>query len=89
MNKLNLHPAVFLLMLVSTVNAVAQENTQMHVARQPGAGLLYYLNVYPEDVLRGTRGQPHYDPIYEEALAYGARVLSHKTNTQPKKGNQP
>jgi hypothetical protein len=48
-----------------------------------------HLNVYPEDVLRGTRGQPQYDPIYEEALAYGARVLSHNPNTQPKKGNQP
>ena len=48
-----------------------------------------HLNVYPEDVLRGTRGQPHYDPIYEEALAYGARVLSHNTNPQPKKRSQP
>lgn len=44
-----------------------------------------YLNVYPEDVLRGTRGQPNYDPAYAEALAYGALVLSHNTNTQPKK----
>jgi hypothetical protein len=34
-----------------------------------------YLNVYPEDVLRGSRGQPDYDPVYEEALAYGARTL--------------
>jgi hypothetical protein len=48
-----------------------------------------YLNVYPEDVLRGTRGQPQYDPTYEEALAYGARVLSHNPNPQPKKGTQP
>lgn len=48
-----------------------------------------YLNVYPEDVLRGTQGQPNYDPTYAEALAYGARVLSHNTNTQPKKETQP
>jgi hypothetical protein len=48
-----------------------------------------YLNVYPEDVIRGTRGQPKFDPIYEEALAYGARVLSHNSNSQRKEGNQP
>jgi hypothetical protein len=34
-----------------------------------------YLNVYPEDVLRGTRGQPNFDPKYEEALRYGAEHL--------------
>ncbi|MFZ5830866.1 MAG: hypothetical protein ACOY3P_12295 [Planctomycetota bacterium] len=34
-----------------------------------------YLNVYPEDVLRGTSGQRTYDPSYEEALKYGARVV--------------
>jgi len=34
-----------------------------------------YLNVYPRDVLSGTRGQPDYDPACEEALAYGARTL--------------
>lgn len=33
-----------------------------------------YLNVYPEDVRRGTRGQPDFDPEYERALQYGARV---------------
>lgn len=34
-----------------------------------------YLGVYAVDVLRGTRGQPNFDPAYEEALAYGARVM--------------
>lgn len=34
-----------------------------------------YLGVYAVDVLRGTKGQPNYDPAYEEALAYGARAL--------------
>ena len=34
-----------------------------------------YLNVYPEDVLKGTPGQPRYDPAYEEALKYGAQAL--------------
>lgn len=34
-----------------------------------------YLNVYPEDALRGTHGQQDYDPAYEDALAYGASTL--------------
>jgi hypothetical protein len=34
-----------------------------------------YLNVYPEDVLRGTRGQKNFDPAYEAALKYGAERL--------------
>lgn len=37
-----------------------------------------YLNVYPEDVLRGTRGQRQHDPAHEEALAYGARLMQKK-----------
>ena len=48
-----------------------------------------YLNVYPEDVLRGTRGQPNYDPAYAEALAYGARTLGYKANPRQTKGSQP
>jgi hypothetical protein len=34
-----------------------------------------YLNVYPEDVARGTRGSLNFDPIYEAALNYGAKHL--------------
>lgn len=34
-----------------------------------------YLLPYPRDVLRGTKGQPDYDPEFEAALAYGAQVL--------------
>ena len=41
-------------------------------AKRGSAG---YLLPYPRDVLKGTRGQPDYDPTYEEALAYGAQVL--------------
>lgn len=37
-----------------------------------------YLNVYPEDVLKGTRGTATYDPAWEEALRYGAAVLGRK-----------
>lgn len=35
----------------------------------------HYLNVYPEDVLRGTPGQKNFDPAYEAALKYGAEKL--------------
>ena len=38
----------------------------------------HYLNVYPEDVLRGTPGQKGYDPAYEAALKYGAERLGGK-----------
>ena len=34
-----------------------------------------YLNVYPEDVARGTRGQKNFDPAFEAALKYGAERL--------------
>jgi len=34
-----------------------------------------YLNVYPEDVLRGTRGQANFSQEYEDALKYGAETL--------------
>lgn len=42
-------------------------------ARRGSAG---YLLPYPRDVLKGTRGQPDFDPEFEAALAYGARVLA-------------
>jgi hypothetical protein len=35
----------------------------------------HYLNVYPEDVKRGTRGSPSFDPAFETALKYGAERL--------------
>lgn len=47
----------------------------MEVMKAAGRIHCSYLNVYPRDVLRGTRGQPDYDPVYEEALAYGASTL--------------
>jgi hypothetical protein len=34
-----------------------------------------YLGVYSADVLKGTPGQPNYDPEYEKALEYGAKAL--------------
>ena len=38
-----------------------------------------YLNVYGEDVLKGTKGSATYDPAYEEALKYGASVLARRS----------
>jgi len=49
----------------------------MKAAERIGA---HYLGVYAVDVLRGTRGQPNYDPAFEAALAYGAQVIG-KTTT--------
>jgi hypothetical protein len=37
-----------------------------------------YLNVYPEDVLRGTRGEKNFDPAFEVALKYGAELLARR-----------
>ena len=34
-----------------------------------------YLGVYAADVLRGTKGQEDFDPEFEAALAYGAKVM--------------
>jgi hypothetical protein len=34
-----------------------------------------YLGVYAADVLRGTIGQPNYDPEYDAALAFGAKAI--------------
>ncbi len=49
--------------------------TLMDVMQAAGRIRCSYLNVYPEDVLRGTRGQKNFDPAYEEALKYGAEKL--------------
>jgi acetyl esterase/lipase len=38
-----------------------------------------YLGVYSADVLKGTRGQPDFDPAYEAALAFGAQALGGAT----------
>lgn len=35
----------------------------------------HYLNVYAEDVIKGTRGTANYDPAWEEALRYASTVL--------------
>ncbi|MND05257.1 hypothetical protein D3C83_259320 [compost metagenome] len=37
-----------------------------------------YLNVYPEDVIKGTRGTSTYDPAWEEALKRAAASLGRK-----------
>jgi dienelactone hydrolase len=50
----------------------------MKAAERIGCG---YLGVYAVDVLRGTKDQPDYDPEFEAALAYGAKVIG-KTTVQ-------
>jgi dienelactone hydrolase len=47
-----------------------------------------YLGVYAVDVLRGTKGQPNYDPQFEAALAYGANALGNQT-TAPTAAKPP
>jgi dienelactone hydrolase len=42
-----------------------------------------YLGVYAVDVLRGTKGQPNYDPEFEAALAYGANALGQQPAAPP------
>lgn len=49
--------------------------TLMDVMRAAERIRCSYLNVYPEDVLRGTRGSRNFDPAYEAALKYGAEWL--------------
>jgi acetyl esterase/lipase len=44
----------------------------MQAAKRVGCS---YLGVYAVDVLRGTKGQPDYDPQVEAALAWGAKAL--------------
>jgi len=39
-----------------------------------------YLGVYAVDVLCGTKGQPNYNPAFEAALAYGAKVIGKTTS---------
>ncbi|MCX7015414.1 MAG: alpha/beta hydrolase fold domain-containing protein, partial [Candidatus Sumerlaeota bacterium] len=60
---------------------------EMNAASGPRAGALMeimkaaerigcdYLCVYAVDVLKGTQGQPTFDPAWEEALRYGAQVV--------------
>jgi len=47
----------------------------MQAAERIGAD---FLGVYGSDVLKGTPGQPDYDPAYEEALRYGASVVGQR-----------
>ncbi|MDO8543809.1 MAG: hypothetical protein Q7S40_25485 [Opitutaceae bacterium] len=49
--------------------------TLLEVMQAAGRIHCDYLNVYPEDVRRGTRGQKNFDPAYEATLKYGAERL--------------
>jgi acetyl esterase/lipase len=47
-----------------------------------------FLGVYAADVLRGTKGQANFDPEFEAALAYGAKVLG-QLGTTPAQAAAP
>ena len=49
--------------------------TLMEVMKAAERAHCSYLNVYPEDVLRGTKGQANFSQEYEDALKYGAETL--------------
>lgn len=49
--------------------------TLMDVMKEAERINCHFLNVYPRDVLRGTRGREEFDPEFEEALIYGAKVM--------------
>lgn len=61
---------------------VAGTGTLMEVMQAAERIRCHYLNVYPEDVLRGTPGQRNFDPAYEAALAYGAARLGAEASGQ-------
>ncbi|MDP3915444.1 MAG: hypothetical protein Q8R96_17095 [Bacteroidota bacterium] len=48
--------------------------TLMEVMQAAQLNNTSYLNVYPEDVRKGTKGNPEYDKIFEDALKFGAEV---------------
>lgn len=50
-------------------------STLLDYIRSAEAMQARYLNVYAEDVIKGTRGSKTYDPAWEEALKRGAAAL--------------
>lgn len=50
-------------------------STLMDYVRQAERLRASFLNVYPEDVIKGTKGSATYDPAWEEALRHGAAAL--------------
>jgi hypothetical protein len=57
--------------------------TLMEVMRAAERIGCHFVNVYPEDVLRGTRGQRNFTPEFEAALRFGHEALArlHTTHT--------
>jgi hypothetical protein len=52
--------------------------TLMEVMQAAERNKASYLNVYPEDVRKGTKGLPEYQKEHEDALKYGADVIKLK-----------
>ncbi|MDP3915442.1 MAG: dienelactone hydrolase family protein [Bacteroidota bacterium] len=63
-------------------SGVGNTGTLMEVMKAAERINCSYLNVYPEDVLKGTKGNAEYDSAFEEALKYGASIIG-KTVTIP------
>jgi len=61
----------------------------MNIMRAAERVHCHYLNVYPEDVLRGTRGQPSFDPTFEAALKYGQAALTQPRARAEKQKGKP
>ena len=53
----------------------ADTSTLMDYMKSAEAMRCNYLNVYPEDVIKGTRGTATYNPAWEDALRHGAAAL--------------
>lgn len=60
---------------MALTSGVAHVGTLMEVMQAAERIHCHYLNVYPRDVQRGTRGEKDFDPAYEAALKYGAEKL--------------
>lgn len=56
-------------------SGVANTGSLMEVMKAAQRIHCSYLNVYPEDVLKGTKGNVDFDPAFEEALKYGAAII--------------
>ena len=52
----------------------ASEGTLMEVMLAAQRNNTSFINVYPEDVRKGTIGNPEYDKVFEDALIYGNSV---------------
>jgi hypothetical protein len=60
---------------VPTLGPERDTSTLLDYVKQAERMRCSYMNVYPEDVIKGTQGTATYDAAWEEALRYGASVI--------------